>query len=77
MCTKFKRSLQEEKDKSRHNLWALSTASESENPDDTELYTDLSTLSTKNAVEKMVYIVFSANGRFVDYDKIGEMRNKF
>ena len=41
------------------------------------LSTDLSTLSTEKAVEKMVYIVFSENERFVDYDKIGEMKNKF
>ena len=39
-----------------------------------ELYTDLSTLSTKNEVEKMVYIVFSENRCFVDSDKIEERK---
>lgn len=31
-----------------------------------ELYTDLSTLSTKKASKRMVYIVYETNGCFVD-----------
>ena len=45
----------------------------SENPGRTELFTDLSTLSTNFRFKKLVYIVFNENGRFVEFDKIQDI----
>ena len=64
-------------DKSRHNICGLSTGQKSGNRNEAKLCTDLSTLSTNFAVEKMVYIVFFRNRRFVDCDKIKEKKKKF
>lgn len=38
-------------------------------PEEMDLYTGLSTLSTFQCVDYMVYIVQKKNGRFVDCDK--------
>ena len=42
-----------------------------------DLYTDLSTLSTKKSVERLVYIGFFKNRRFVKSDKIEDREKKF
>lgn len=53
----------------RQNIHTLSTLQWIRKSDNSDLYTELSTLSTFLTVEKVVYIVFLKNGRFVNNDK--------
>ncbi len=65
-----------ERDKRRHKIRDLSTYWNFEKPCKMDLYTDLSTLSTKKAFKKLVYIDFSGNRRFVDYDVFRKSKKK-
>lgn len=60
----------------RQIIRVLSTAVWVKRFDETDLCTELSTLSTFSGVDNVVYIVFFLNRRFVNIDKKEQMRKK-